>query len=99
MAITHNNIRIVTTAGGTVQVAGPNPYRVGVIIGTPNAGNPNLKFGEVAAVNDGIRLPSGSVMPWILIFDKPNAMITSFISIFFAVATEFSMIELMDRPD
>jgi hypothetical protein len=94
----HNNIRVVTTGAAVVQVAGPNAFRVGIIVSVPDTNNPSLKFGEVAASNDGLRIPSGANMPWVLIFDKPNSMITSFISVQFPVATVFNMVEIMDVP-
>jgi hypothetical protein len=96
--IKHNNIRVVTTGAAVVQVAGPNRFRIGVIVSVPDTNNPNLKFGEVAAAGDGLRIPAGALMPWVLIFDRPNDMITSFISVSFPVATVFNMIEIMDVP-
>jgi hypothetical protein len=52
--IKHNHIRVVTTGAAVVQVAGPNRFRIGVIVSVPDTNNPNLKFGEVAAAGDGL---------------------------------------------
>jgi hypothetical protein len=86
-----NKVKVTTTGAVSVQILGPNPHRVGLLVSMPDTNGFFIAFGEPAANNDGLRFQGSTSFPWILLFDKPNDFITQSISVFHHCcrATEF----------
>lgn len=95
--IVGNKLTLNFPGSATQQLVGPNPRRVGLLIGPPSASTFFLTFGEGGSPLEGIRFNAGAYGPFLLQFDSPNDFITQAIWINSQGAALVFAYELVDR--
>jgi hypothetical protein len=95
--IVGNRADLTFAAQGLQQAFGPNPRRVGLIVGAPTASSAYLSIGQDASNLGGLRLNSGVLPPWQILFPAPNDWITQPVTVFAQAALTINLYELVDR--